>query len=396
MKTLHATLGLCALASVLVASTAQSSALRVPLSRTQPRGDGPAQPPTQFAWMHSVEEVSPAYLTVLAQTVSPNDNDTLLWDQFMPRQDVNSHELKNITPADFRPAADRRSWGARGRRIPLVTPKKRDLEIEPIESNFRIDEKEMNKLIERYDGNQQLIQNSIKATIPQRVLELAQANYRRVELDTMQSWYAGIVTVRNPETNDTYDAQFNFAEERMAMAGTAWNANGVRAYKEFIAWMNDAQDMVGPLAGAALRLRVRQAILDDAPLLAGGVSMSLANLEDRIQQDLGSPFRFYLMEQTVDVFTDGGVATTRVKKWADASKIAAVPADKQVGTVAFAPVARAVMLNAAVPQAKIDVRGCSVFPEAQNNGRELDTECQLDAFPVPNENRIAVMDTGIN
>ena len=122
--------------------------------------------------------------------------------------------------------------------------------------------------------------------------------------------------------------------------------------------------------------------------------MSLANLEDRIQQDTGSEFRFFLMEQTVDEFVDGGIKTTRVKQW-PAGKIAAIPSDYRIGNVAFAPVARAVVLNNAVPQAKLDVRGNSVFVNEENGGREMDVECQLNALPVPDENRVAVIDTGI-
>lgn len=381
----------------LEASRLLLASLVAPLLHARPRGDtaGPPQPPTQWAWIHAVEELSPAALTVLAQTVSPNDQDRLLWDIFMPRQNVDSTDLRDITPANFRPAADRRAWNARGRRIPTVTPKQRNLNIEPIESNFRIDEKEMDRLIARFNGNEAMIRDQIRVTVPQRTITLAEANYRRVELDMMQSWYDGKVTVRNPETNTTYDAEFDFADERMAEAGTAWSATGQRPYKEFIAWSIDAIQLVGPMAGVALRMAVRQMILDDAPMLAGNVAMSLTNLEDRISQDLGSPFRFFLMEDTIDVFDDGGIKTTRVKKWRNPAKIAAVPLDRRVGNVAFAPVARAVMLNNAIPDAHIDVRGCAVFPEAQNNGRELDVECQLNAFPVPDENRVAVFDTGI-
>lgn len=253
----------------------------------------------------------------------------------------------------------------------------------------------MDKLVSRFMGNEGLIRNQIQVTVPQRTITLAEANYRRVELDVLQSWYDGIVTVRNPETNSTYNAEFEFADERMAEAGTAWDQVGVNAYKEFIAWLMDAIDMVGPIRGAVVRIAVRQLILESAPTVGNNVAMSLSQLEDRIQQDTASAFRFFLMENTIDEFTDGGLATQRVKKWRNAAKIAAIPSDGRIGNTAFAPVTRAVRLSNAIPQAQIDVRGCAVFPEEQNNGRELDVECQLNAFPVPNENRVAVFDTGI-
>jgi hypothetical protein len=43
-------------------------------------------PGSAFAWTESIDEVSPAALTVLAQAVSPNDNGRLKWDMFFPRK----------------------------------------------------------------------------------------------------------------------------------------------------------------------------------------------------------------------------------------------------------------------------------------------------------------------
>lgn len=358
-----------------------------------PTGDGPT-PVGTFTWMHAIEEMSPANLSVLAQLVSPNDDGNLLWDTFMPREDVGSVELKDLTTLTYRPTADRRGWNQHGRRIPLLVPGTRNMEMEPIESNFRVDEREMQRLLERFLGNEALVQQKIMVDVPTRTTGLAQANYRRIEFDTLESWSSGTVTARDPETGFAVPVSFQFAVERMASAGTAWNAGGFNAYDAFIAWMNDAQAMVGPTKGAVLRLKVRKAILDSAPTLTGGAKMSLAQLQDRVSQDLNAPFQFYLMENTLDIFNGGGITTTRAHKW-PIGKIAAVPNDGIVGKVAFAPVGRAMALSNAVPEAQLDVNGNAVFVTEANGGRELDVECQLNAFPVPDENRIAVLDTGI-
>ncbi len=349
-----------------------------------------------FGWIQTLDNLSAAALTVLAQTRSPNDSGRLLWDGFMMPADVDSISLEDITTLDFRPASGRRMWNQRGRRMPLRTPDRRKIEIEPIEFNFRVDEKEMQKLMERFLGNQQLIQQQIGASIPTRVEKLADANYRQLELDVFEAWATGQVTVSNPENGETYVVPYDFAAERNDTAGTAWDDPGVNAYKELIAWLNDATALVGPLAGVALRLAARSAILEDAPSLSGGAEMSLANLEDRISQDTGQPFRFFLMEGTVEVPTDGGVTYASQKIWSDAAIIAAVPFDKRIGKTAFAPIGRAMSIAQQVPEAKIDVRRNSVFMFEENGGRELDVECQLNAFPIPDENRIATMDTGIS
>lgn len=313
----------------------------------------------------------------------------------MPRQDVGSVEIHDLTTAIYRPVADRRGWNRRGRRIPVRVPARRDLEMEPIESNFRIDEREMQRLIERFMGNEDMIQQKIMVDIPTRTETLAQANFRRVEFDVLDSWSNGTVTARDPESGDTYTVKFEFAPERMAAAGTPWNTPGFNAYDAFIAWMNDSVAFVGPIKGAVIRLAARRAILNSAPKLMGGAQMSLAMLEDRISQDLNMPFRFYLMENTLDIFNGGGITSTRTHKW-PAGKIAAVPNDGLIGRTAFAPVGRAVSLSNAIPEAAIDVNGCAVFVDDANGGRELDVECQLNAFPVPDENRVFVLDTGIS
>jgi len=347
-----------------------------------------------FSWIQTVQNLSPAALTVLAQTRSPNDNGRLVWDAFMPRVNVDSISLEDVTTLDFRPASGRRGWNQRGRRMPLRTPDKRKLTIEPIEFNFRVDEKEMQFLMERFLGNQALIQQVIGTSIPERTEKLADGNYRQLELDTLEAWSLGKVTIKDPETGDSYEVPFGFAPERQETAGTAWDDGSVNAYDELIAWAEDAITKVGPIGGAALRLAVRKAILEDAPELPGGVKMSLAQLEDRISQDLNSPFRFFLMEDTVDIPTDGGVAYTRTNKW-PVGVVAAIPSDRRIGKVAFAPIGRAMTIAQEVPEARIDVRGNAVFMFEANGGRELDVECQLNSFPVPDENRVATIDTGI-
>jgi hypothetical protein len=348
-----------------------------------------------FGWISKIENLTPAALTVLAQTRSPNDNGRLVWDAFMPRANTDSIRLEDVTTLDFRPASGRRAWNQRGRRMPLRTPDGRKLEIEPIEFNFRVDEKEMQLLMERFLGNAQLIQQVIGTSIPDRVEALADANYRQLELDVLESWATGKVTVKDPETGETYEVDFGFAAARLETAGTAWDDAGVNAYDEFIAWAEDAITKVGPIKGAALRLATRKAILADAPALAGGVKMSVANLEDRISQDLNVPFSFYLMEDTVDIPTDGGVTYARGNKW-PVGAVAAVPSDGRIGKTAFAPIGRAMSIDREVPEARVDIRGNAVFHFEENGGRELDVECQLNAFPIPDENRIAVIDSGIS
>ena len=80
-----------------------------------------------FAWMAQVAALSPAALTVRAQTISPNDNGRLLWDLFFPRVNVDSVRLSEINTLDDRPAADR-GHGAHARRRLRLHPRGLDVD----------------------------------------------------------------------------------------------------------------------------------------------------------------------------------------------------------------------------------------------------------------------------
>jgi hypothetical protein len=348
---------------------------------------------SNFAWTQTVDELSPAALTVRAQAISPNDDGRLKWDLFFPRRDVDSVDLDDVTTLDYRPASDRREWNQRGRLVPIKSPSTRRVSIVPIEGNYHWGEYELQKLNERAMGNAALIQQIMQASVPGRIDAIARANYRRLELDAFRAWAVGNIVQRNPQTGETYTASFAFDSARYQTAGTAWNDAGLNAYDLLLAWLDDAINAVGPIRGLLSRRNFIAEVLADAPDLMGGAKMTRVQLEQRIQDDLGSDFSFFPMEDTVEVFDDGGVTTTATKVWT-AQKIAAIPAGTEVGYTAFAPVIRAMDIARALPQAKVDTNGQTAFYEEHNNGRELTVEVQVNAAPIPDEQKLFVMDVG--
>lgn len=348
-----------------------------------------------FAWIRLLKELSPAALTVRAQAVPVNDNGMLKWNLYFPRQDVDSIELAHIITLDRRVAADRRDWNAPGRFIPLETPSHGEIEMVPIESYDRIGEREMQKLAERTNGNDALIQQILAASIPRRSENLAAADYRRLELDVFGAWANGTIIVRNPQdASKTYTVSYGIDSSRYQTAGTAWNDGSLNAYNEFVAWVKDARDAVGEVEGAMMRQATYDAILADAPELPNGVLMTASNLDERLRQDLRGEFRIEINESSLDVFDDGGTAKTRTKVW-PAEKVAIIPAGREVGYSGFAPVVRAQQIASEVPMAQIDVNGVTVFYFEENHGKELVIEAQLNAFPVPDDQRVFVIDAGV-
>lgn len=347
-----------------------------------------------FAWTEAIDELSPAALTVRAQTISPNDNGRLKWDMFFPRQNVPSVDLKDVTTLDYRPVADRREWNQRGRLIPIKTPTTREVSIVPIESYYTYGELELQKLNEQTLGNASLVANIMQSDVPGRVNALVAANYRRLEIDTFTAWALGTITQRNPQNaSETFAASFGFDVARYQTAGTAWNDGSVNAYNLLLSWLDDGVNAIGPIRGVIARRNFVTAVLADAPAPSYGATYTRSQIEDRISQDFGMAFQFYPMEDTVEVFDDGGTATTSTKVW-PAQRIAAVPAETRVGTAAFAPVVRAMEIARSVPGAGIDVNGQTVYYEEHNNGRELTVEAQVNALPVPDEQKMWVMNVG--
>src|SRR5262245_108631 len=108
-----------------------------------------------FSWVGTVEDFSPAALTVRAQRLDPTLQNRLLWDQFFPRRDVESTELDEILTEEVEVeyVSERREWNTRGRPIPKKAPKRTQLEFIPIETYFEIMEKEINDLLTRFRGN---------------------------------------------------------------------------------------------------------------------------------------------------------------------------------------------------------------------------------------------------
>lgn len=349
-----------------------------------------------LAWATIMAALSPVTLTVRAQAVSLSNQDKTTWFRYFPRREVTSVELDEIFNTDLRLVADRRPWNGVGRRLHLSVPALRNLIMEPVESEFVIDEKEMNILNSRMNGNDDEIMKVLKVRIEDRVPTLVGANNRRIELDAISAWTAGTVTPRNPIDGKTTAAiSYGFDSARYTTAGTAWNDVSLNAYNEFIAWLVAGQDLIGGIEGAVMRRATFNAILADAPTNPAGVRVdTIAELTQRVSDKIASPFRFEINETSYDLYNDGGTATTSTKVW-PAQKIAAIPAGGVVGETCFAPVVRAGELSKAEPAAEIVDTDQSVYYLKRNDGKELAIQCQVNPLTVPNEQLVWVVNCGV-
>lgn len=348
-----------------------------------------------FSWISAIDSLSEPALTVLAQTINASDvPDNLIYERFFPRENVDSVDLKDVTTLDYRPVADRREWNQRGRLIPNKTPDVRNVSIVPIESNYKWGEYEMQKMAERTIGNAAVIQQIMETSIPAKLTQLVESNYRRIEMDAFAAWSTGIITQKNPQTGEAYAASLGFDASRYLTAPTPWNDVSVNAYDLLIAFLNSAGEAIGPVAGAMMRQATYNAIAADAPRELAAITSNRRQIETMIQDTIGSEFTFIINEQTLEPFTDGGTATTSTKVWT-AQRVAAIPAGGRVGRTAFAPVVRAMDLARSLPGQGIDVRGMTAYYDEGLTGRALDLEVQVNALPIPSEARVFVIGAGV-
>ncbi len=348
-----------------------------------------------FSWLAQEKLLTDAALTIRAQVLQPDDLDNLRYEPFFPRRDVDSMKLREMGNIDFRPVSDRREFNARGRQINTITPNIKDLQFIPVESYFQIGEQEINDYMERTGGNATVFRELVGSRIPDRIDELAAANLRRLEIDAFTAWATGTVVTRHPHTGVTTTVSYGFDTDRYATAVTDWDDGAVNAYEELLAWLADGVDALGGNpAGIIMTRAIYNEIQADAPEVDGRPA-TRAEFEELVRDASGIDLTFYVMEHKLDVYTTGGLETTRTRVW-PSQKIALVPIGVAVGNMCYSPVVRAYdVVGDASLGSEIDVRGQTVFREVAGNGRQATWECQVNAFPVPNEDRLWVMDTGI-
>lgn len=349
-----------------------------------------------FSWLQQQDEYTDAAMTVRAQNLPPLEEDRLIHDIFFPRRNVDSMKLTDLITTVTRYVADRREWNTRGRLIPITTPTRAQLEFMPIESYFTIEEREINELLARTQGNQAQIRNLLGVNITDRTDGLVRANQRRMEFDALRAWALGTVTVMNPQTGASYVASLGHDVGRHQTAVTAWDDPGQNAWNNFISWITEANDTIpGGVRGVVLRQNSYNVIQADAPQGLLSRALSRAEFESLLAQQLGFAISFVVLENWLDEFDDAGVSTVRRRVW-EPGVIAAIPSRTSVGYSAYAPVVRAYELSGMHPDAKIDRNGMAVYSEISNNGRMFTRECQVNAFPVPEEQYIYTIDDGVS
>lgn len=345
------------------------------------------------AYLESIEGLRAIDRTVSAQEVSPNDNGALRYNIFFPLTPVKSVKISEIIIGTFRPVASRREWNGPGRLIPQRAADTRDCEMLPIEAYFTIGEREKQSLVEVTDNNEQLMLSKIGGDLPMRADAMAAATWNTVERDAFQAWASGTVIQDDPQTGRTVETRLVDAA-RYDTAGTAWTGgDGGTAYNNFLAWLRSVSSDFA-IGGVYLRLTTQQAIQSSAPKGLGNYLPTLADVTNRLQDEMGTAFKFVTDEGTLDVPLNGGLEYVSAKRWKD-FRVAAIPADGKVGITAKAPNADAADLERAFPDARIDRNGVAVSYISINEGKGAKVAANQNTLALPNPRRVRVINAGI-
>jgi hypothetical protein len=308
-------------------------------------------------------------LTIRAQALSELDppDVELTWRGIAPRRDVDSVFLGEIFEVDHRPVAERREWDARGKFIPVKSPRILQWSMLPISSYFHLSEYEMQRMLEQHRDNQERFLLAARARVTDRADTHAIAANLRVEVDFYNAWLNNQVDVMNPTDGSRRTVAINLNGARYPTED--WLNNN--AWEAFVNAAKDARNLVGPLAGCVMRTATLEKIQQDAPQPLA-VRLTMTELEQRIQQELGTGFTIREDERTVDIFDDTGVSTTRTNIFT-AQKVAFVPRsnNSQIGWTYFTPNVLAMDLDPNIPDNTFDLRGARINPIPVNDSKGI-------------------------
>lgn len=338
-----------------------------------------------------IEQLSSWEITVTEQARTEENIPELQWNSFFPERDVRSVRLADVTVVDLRYISDRREWNADGRLIPAKVPGVREFEMVPMESYFRIDEREMQFLFEQNGGQMDLVVQSAKADIESRSSSLYDSILWGLEYEAFQGWANNEFIVQNPQTGKSYVASMQVDSTRYVTAGTPWTDEN--AYDLFLESAYKAWEKVGTIQGAKMRRSTAFNIMKSAPrLTTSKVRMTLREINERLSDELGTQFTIDIDERVVERFDGAGVETTPTKIW-PAGKVGFIPAGGQIGNMLKAPQVRSQMLPQ-VASEFVDRNGIILYFDKENNGKSLKVQAQANWMAIPNEQKVYVVDAG--
>ena len=335
------------------------------------------------------EGLSAAEMTIRAQALRNENPDRLRWSVFYAQDEADNMQLREFGRADFAFVTERRPYNTQGLELPEKFGELKHMLFLPIQIKKTIDEEEIQMLNVPTD-NERMVLELMEKRIPDRVDKMVLADERRLEVDGFHAWATGNIKAKNYQTKQVALVSYGFASERYQSATTPWSDSTVNSLAELIAWLRDARSLVGTVVRVYMDGYTLQVLLDDAPTDANDLPLAQGELEQYVSAKSGREVRFAVDDQEFETDLEGG----KVRRW-PVGKVAAVPEGFRIGQMRFAPVSRASDLIDQVDSDEIEQRDVTVFYVTNDDGTQLQIQAQLNAYPAPRENDIAVMDNGI-
>lgn len=342
-----------------------------------------------FDYLGRVEAINPTNLTIRERTRLASNPLALRYRDIFPRVPTPSIKVSEIEEVEYRFGGGRREWNAQGREIPTLLGPRIDAEMVPINPTKHFDERYLQRLGERARGMDALVQRDVISDVDGWATILSDAADRQLEIEGFQAWFQNQITVMDPKTGTTVTMGAGVDASRYVAAGTTLAA-ATSAYTDFMGYLADAQATLGSVGAVRMRRARLNEILADAPAFAGD-QMSVAGLQQRINDEGFGTVEIIVDERTYEAFDDGGSAST-TSHYVPADRIAFQPATGVVGRTFVAPVERAYQY---VDRERVDANGgVAVFYSPQNDGKTLLVEAQENSLILPLEPYVYVV-TGV-
>ncbi len=343
-----------------------------------------------YSFVDKIKTLGSGAVTVREQARIAANPDSLRWNTLFPRVEAPSIKLSELYEPVHRPMASRRPWEAPGRVITIKNPKLREVEMLPIEGKLNYGEREMQLMLERHLGNEQIMADQLKLSIPRVVTHLNDANNRRIEGDAFHSWLNNEVVVRNPVTGSSTTVPLNYDAARYVTED--WS--GTDAYTLFLAAIRYAIRTLPSVAGCMLRESSYSHIVTNGPSMPGSTApMTRTQFLDNLRGELGQPFGIMVDERTADEYQGATEAVTNVNYFT-AQKVGFLTSNA-IGNTHFAPVGRAYSFMQDIPTDLRNANGFWTFIESQNSGKNLEIQAQVNALTIPNENNVLVYSVNV-
>lgn len=343
-----------------------------------------------FDLLRRLQTLSAVNLTIREQSRLAENPLDLRWSVLAPRRQVNSLKIRDITRAELRLTAEYRAWNANGPELFDKIGPATEWEILPLTAQKHFDEKRMLELSLPDPSIRALVDNGLVKDVSRWATVLADSVHRKLEAAFFDGWFGNTFSMLDPVTGSVVSGPLGFPAERYVAEPTIWTDVGVNAYDRFVYHCGEARRFFGGDASVARTSeKVFAEVVKDAPLGANAMRPTITNVQDRLAEQ-GIGVQILRDERTYDQRTDAGQGYTPTR-YVPIGKIGFQPGDGRIGSTPSVEASRGG--KEFLGERRLNLQDVTIWYTEMNLGKTLLEEAENIAVPMPDADRIYVVNT---